>query len=175
MTHPGALALRLAAATALFWGSLTMDVEGQVGPTGESPAPAFQDFTTDGADPPAGPVHSKAVQALPEATQALSDRPAVLAPLYISFAALQVLDIHSTLRAPDFGAREANPLVGGLLASPAAFVATKAAVTAGLIYVSERMRRRHPRAAVLMMIGLNSAYAVVVTRNYVTEARAGNR
>ena len=107
--------------------------------------------------------------------EALPDRPAVLAPLYVSFAALQLLDIHSTLRAPDFGAREANPLVTGLLASPAAFVATKAVVTTSLIYMSERLRRRHPRTAVLMMIGLNSAYAVVVARNYITEARAGIR
>jgi Domain of unknown function (DUF5658) len=175
MTHPSAAALRFAAVTALFWVSLTMAVEGQIGPAGESPAPAFQDFTTDTAPPPARPVLSKAGQALPEASQALPDRPAVLAPLYISFAALQVLDIHSTLRAPDFGAREANPLVGGLLASPAAFVASKAAVTGGLLYVSERLRRRHPRTAVLMMIGLNSAYAVVVARNYITEARAGTR
>jgi Domain of unknown function (DUF5658) len=175
MTPPSAVALRFAAATALFWVSLTMAVEGRIGPTEESPAPALQDFTTDHADLLAGPVLSKASQALPEAGQALSDRPAVLAPLYVSFAALQVLDIHSTLRAPDFGAREANPLVGGLLASPAAFVASKAVVTTGLIYLSERLRRRHPRTAVLMMIGLNSAYAVVVARNYITEARAGTR
>ena len=175
MNAPGTVVFRSAAATALFWVSLTMAVEGRIRPTDEPQAPAFQDFTTDGADPPAGPVLSKASQALPEASQALPDRPAVLAPLYVSFAALQVLDIHSTLRAPDFGAREANPLVGGLLASPAAFVASKAAVTTGLIYVSERLRRRHPRTAVLMMIGLNSAYAVVVARNYITEARAGTR
>ena len=124
MTPSSAVALRLGAATALFWVSLTMAVEGRVDPNEQSPAPAFQDFTTDRADLPAGPVLSKAGEALPEARRALPDRPAALAPLYVSFAALQVLDIHSTLRAPDFGAREANPLVGRLLASPAAFVAS---------------------------------------------------
>jgi hypothetical protein len=161
------VALRFAAA-ALFWVSLTMAVEGQTVP-GEEPAAApFQDFTTDHADPPARPVLSKA-------SQSLTDRPAALAPLYVSFAVLQVLDIHSTLRAPDFGGSEANPLVRGLLASPAAFVASKAAVTTGLIYVSERLRRRHPRTVVLMMIALNSAYAAVVARNYITESRGGTR
>jgi uncharacterized protein DUF5658 len=168
MTPSSAVVLRFGAATALFWLSLTMAVEGRTGPTEEPPAPAFHEFTTESADPPEAPVPSRA-------SKAPLDRPAMLGPMYLSFAALQALDIHSTLRAPDFGAREVNPLVGGLLASPAAFVATKAAVTAGLIYVTERLRRQHPRAAVLMMIGLNSAYAVVVTRNYVTEARAGNR
>jgi hypothetical protein len=168
MNPSGAVVLRFAAATALFWVSLTMAVEGRTVPTEEPPAPAFHEFTTESADPPEAPVRSGARQAPP-------DRPAVLGPMYISFTALQVLDIHSTLRAPDFGAREGNPLVGGLLASPPAFVASKAAMTAGLIYVSERLRRRHPRAAVLMMIGVNSAYAAVVTRNYLTEARAGNR
>jgi hypothetical protein len=192
MTHSSAVALRFAVATALFWASLTMAVEGRSGPSADPPLPAFQDLTTDDADAAARPVVSTAseeaparlaVPARPEALGRLEvlgrpevlARPAVLAPLWVSFAGLQILDIHSTMRAPDFGAREANPLVRGLLASPAAFVASKAAVTTGLIYASERLRRRHPRTAVLMMIGLNSAYAAVVTRNYIAEARAGAR
>jgi hypothetical protein len=168
MTPSRAAVLRFGAATALFWVSLTMAVDGRTMPTEEPPAPALHGFTTESVDPPEAPVPSGA-------SQAPGERPAGLAPMYISFVALQILDIHSTLRAPDFGAREANPLVGGLLASPPAFVASKAAMTAGLTYVSEKLRRRHPRAALLMMIGLNSAYAAVVTRNYLTEARAGNR
>jgi hypothetical protein len=168
MTPSSAAVLRFGAATALFWVSLTMAVEGRTLPTEEPPAPALHEFAAESVDPPEGTVPSGA-------SQAQRDRPAGLAPMYISFVALQILDIHSTLRAPDFGAREGNPLVGGLLASPPAFVASKAAMTAGLIYVSERLRRRHPRAAVLMMIGVNSAYAAVVTRNYLTEARAATR
>jgi hypothetical protein len=168
MTPSSAAVLRFGAATALFWVSLTMAVEGRTVPTEEPPSPALHEFAAESAAPPEGTVPSGA-------SQAPRDRPVGLAPMYISFTALQILDIHSTLRAPEFGAREGNPLVGGLLASPPAFVASKAAMTAGLIYVSERLRRRHPRAAVLMMIGLNSAYAAVVTRNYLTEARAGTR
>jgi hypothetical protein len=160
--------VRFVVATALFWVLLTLVGEGRTARTEEPAAPAFHEVATESADPPEEPAPS-------EAGRAPRDRPAALAPMYISFTALQVLDIHSTLRAPDFGAREANPLVGGLLASPPAFVASKALVTAGLIYVSERLRRRHPRAAVLMMIGVNSAYAAVVTRNYLTEARAATR
>jgi uncharacterized protein DUF5658 len=143
VTPPIAAALRFAAATAVFWVSLTMAVEGRTGAIEElaPPPPAFQDVAADHAGAPAVLVAST--------REALPDRPAVLTPLYVSFAALQLLDIHSTLRAPDFGAREANPLVTGLLASPAAFVATKAVVTTSLIYMSERLRRRHPRTAQL--------------------------
>jgi uncharacterized protein DUF5658 len=100
-------------------------------------------------------------------------RPAALAPLYVSFAALQVLDIHSTLRAPATGAREMNPVVSGLLGSPAALVAAKAGVAAGMIFVSEGVRKHHPRTALLTMFALNSAYAIIVAHNYVSEARVG--
>src|SRR5689334_25132844 len=74
-------------------------------------------------------------------------RPSVLVPLYISFATLQGLDIHSTLRAPEFGGREANPIVGGMLGSPAAFIAAKVGMTAGIYLVSERLWKRHKAAA----------------------------
>jgi hypothetical protein len=99
-------------------------------------------------------------------------RPSLLVPLYVSFAALQGLDIHSTLRAPASGAREANPIVGGMLGSPAAFVAAKAGMTAGIYLVSERLWKRNKAAAIVTMIGLNSAYGALVARNYALEARA---
>ena len=68
-----------------------------------------------------------------------AERPAILIPLYTSFVTLQALDIQSTLRATQFGGREANPVVGGMLGSPAAFVAAKAGVSAGIVLVSERL------------------------------------
>ena len=99
-------------------------------------------------------------------------RPSVLVPLYVSFATLQGLDIHSTLRAPEFGGREANPIVGGMLGSPAAFIAAKAGMTASVYFLSERLWKRHKTAAVLTMIALNSTYGAVVAHNYAVEARA---
>ena len=110
--------------------------------------------------------------AAPPIVEMPSRRPAALVPLYVSFAALQVLDVHSTLRAPEFGGREANPVVAGMLGSPAALVAAKAGMTAGIYFVSERMWKRNRGAAVLTMIALNSAYAAIVARNYAIEARA---
>jgi hypothetical protein len=95
----------------------------------------------------------------------------VLAPLYASFVGLQALDIHSTLRAVDRGGREANVIMAPLTERPAAFIAFKAGSTAGILYLTERVRRRSPTAAIVMMAAFNSAYAMVVTNNY----RIGNR
>jgi hypothetical protein len=111
-------------------------------------------------------------------TPPTAQRPSALVPLYVSFATLQGLDIHSTLRATEFGGREANPIVGGMLGSPAAFVAAKVGMTASIYFVSERLWKRHKTAAVLTMIALNSTYGAVVAHNYAVEARAaraGNR
>jgi Domain of unknown function (DUF5658) len=99
-------------------------------------------------------------------------RPSVLVPLYVSFATLQGLDVHSTLRAPEFGGREANPIVGGMLGSPAAFIAAKVGMSASIYFVSERLWKRNKTAAVLTMIALNSTYGAVVAHNYAVEARA---
>jgi hypothetical protein len=41
-----------------------------------------------------------------------------LLSLYVSFATLQGLDAHSTLRAPQFGGFEVNPILGGVVARP---------------------------------------------------------
>ncbi len=61
-------------------------------------------------------------------------RPGALVPLYASFATLQALDVHSTSRALDQGAVEANPMMKGLAGNPTALLAVKAAGTAGIIY-----------------------------------------
>jgi hypothetical protein len=120
------------------------------------------------------PSPAMAATAAPIVVQAspAAQRPSVLVPLYVSFATLQGLDIHSTLRAPEFGGREANPIVGGMLGSPAAFVAAKVGMTAGIYFVSERLWKRNKTAAVLTMIALNSTYGALVAHNYAVEARA---
>ena len=94
-----------------------------------------------------------------------------LVPLYASFVGLQALDVHSTLRALDRGGRETNGLMAPLTQRPAAFVALKAGSTAGILYLTERMRRHSPTAAIVMMAVFNSAYATVVANNY----RIGNK
>ena len=93
-------------------------------------------------------------------------RPDALVPLYVSFSALQVLDIHSTTRAIDRGAVEANPVLRGVVGNQAGLVALKAAGTAGLIYASEKMWKRNRTASIIFMVAANSAMAWVVQNNY---------
>jgi Domain of unknown function (DUF5658) len=95
-----------------------------------------------------------------------SKRPAALIPLYASFASLQVFDVTSTLQAIDRGALESNPVVARLVNSPPALAAMKAGTTVAAIYLTERLRKRHRIAAVLLMAGLNAGYVGVVTHNY---------
>jgi hypothetical protein len=94
-------------------------------------------------------------------------RPSALVPLYVSFSILQVLDVHSTTRAVDNGAAEVNPVMKHVAGSAAAMLAVKAAMTAGVVYATERVWKRHRAAAVIFMIGANSAMSWAVHRNYV--------
>ena len=92
--------------------------------------------------------------------------PALRRGLIVSFGALQVLDAHSTLRALDGGAREANPAMAGLAKNRTALFAVKAGTAAATAYFVERMAKRHPRRALIVVAVLNTAYAAVVAHNY---------
>jgi hypothetical protein len=87
-------------------------------------------------------------------------------PLYVSYAALQIVDVHSTTRALDRGEVEANVVLRGLAGSPVPLTLVKASATAATIYLVERVRRKSRKAAILTMVGLNSAYATIVATNY---------
>jgi Domain of unknown function (DUF5658) len=93
-------------------------------------------------------------------------RPRALPPLYVSFVALQVLDVHSTMKSIGEGRAEANPVMNGLVRQPAAFVAAKVAATAATFYVSERLWRRNRVGAVVLMLAVNGTYAAIVANNY---------
>ena len=94
--------------------------------------------------------------------------------LIISFAAFQALDAHSTFKALDAGAREANPAIAGLADNRAAMMAVKAGTAvAGALFL-EKMGKRHPKRAIIAGALMNSVYALVVTHNY-RVARAQRR
>jgi uncharacterized protein DUF5658 len=98
-------------------------------------------------------------------------RPSALVPLYVSFAALQGLDVATTLRGIQNGAVEANPAMAPIVKSPATFIGVKAITTAAVIAASEQLRKRHRTAAILMMVGANAGYSLVVMHN----ARVGGQ
>lgn len=101
-----------------------------------------------------------------DGVRAQERRPDSLIPLYVSFGALQALDIHSTWRAIDQGAVEANPVLKGVVGNQVGLVALKAAGTAGLIYASEKIWKKNRTASIVFMVAANSAMAWVVQNNY---------
>jgi hypothetical protein len=90
----------------------------------------------------------------------------LLTSLYVTTAVMQALDVHSTYQALNRGAIEANPLVSGMTGNKAAFVAAKAAVATASIMAARRMAEHNRMAAILTMVGINSAYAMIVAHNY---------
>ena len=90
----------------------------------------------------------------------------VMVSLYATTAAMQAFDVHSTMRALDRGAIEANPIMGGVVNNRTAFIATKAAVAAGTIFAAREVAKRNKLAAAITLIAINSAYAYVAHHNY---------
>jgi len=103
---------------------------------------------------------------LPPAAAPGSRRGPLISSLYVSFVALQALDAHSTIRALDHGARESNPMIAPFAHNTAALIALKAGTTAGVIYMTDRLRRHNRVASIVIMAAANSAYATIVARNY---------
>ena len=107
------------------------------------------------------------IQLWPVAPPAEHKRPGALVPLYVSLVGLQGLDIHSTRQAMNAGAaREGNPLMKPFVNNGAAFVAVKAATTAGTIFFTEKLRKKHPKTAVVLAAAFNVSLAAVVASNY---------
>lgn len=119
------------------------------------PAPlSFQSLPTD------------APLAVQPAVERSAPRGALMTSLYVSFAALQALDAQSTIRALDRGARESNPMIAPFADNTGALIALKAGTAAGVIYMTDRVRRHNRLASIVIMAAANSAYATIVARNY---------
>jgi hypothetical protein len=125
---------------------------------------------TDGAVPaPATATLAEAAQARPiemAVPRVGSGSASLRRSMYVSFAALQVMDIMSTSKALAGGATEANPAMSGLVNNKAAFYGIKAATALSTVFFAERLGKNHPRRAAIMMAVLNVGYAAVVAHNY---------
>lgn len=86
-----------------------------------------------------------------------------LKALYGSYGALQTLDMVSTIKARQQGARELNPMMTGSYGQATATKALLAAATMGGVKAMEKKSRV---AALVTMIALNVATAAVVATNY---------
>jgi len=93
------------------------------------------------------------------------NRPLVLPALYASFAVLQVLDVRSTLGAVGTGGRELNPVLRLIASNAPLLYSVKGGVTAGTIYLSERLWKKNRTASIIMMAAINGTYAAIVAHN----------
>jgi hypothetical protein len=94
-------------------------------------------------------------------------RPSSLIPMYASFAALQGLDYHSTTKALSSGVgKEGNPVMGAVVGNKGAFLALKAASTAGVVLVGEKLWKKNRAGAIVFMAIANGVMASVVAHNY---------
>jgi hypothetical protein len=118
------------------------------------------------SDTPAAATDAQQVPALSRPRFGSRTGSAVMFSLYATTATMQALDVHSTIRAIDRGAVEANPLMGGLVNNRPAFIATKAAVAAGTIFAAREVAKKNKVAAAITLIAINSAYAYVAHHNY---------
>jgi hypothetical protein len=108
-----------------------------------------------------------ALQNLPSLSSSyVPERPKALVPLYVAFGSLQLLDVHSTARALNHGAVEANPVMKSFAGNAASLMAVKAGGAAVAIYAAEKLWKRNPAAAVGFMIAANAGMAWVVQHNY---------
>jgi hypothetical protein len=94
-------------------------------------------------------------------------RSALLISLYVSHGLLQVLDARATSRALRTGsAQEGNPLMRPLAGQPAALLALKLGVAAGIVYGIDRLHKTHPRLAMITLGAINGGYLYSVQRSY---------
>ena len=90
----------------------------------------------------------------------------LLVALQATTVVTQALDVHSTIKAMDQGAVEANPLMAGIVKNKAAFIGVKAGLGAGFIYATHRMAKRNKVGATVTAAAVNSVYLVVAHHNY---------
>jgi hypothetical protein len=88
---------------------------------------------------------------------------AALKALYGSYGALQTLDMVSTIKARQQGAREVNPMMSGNYGQA---TATKALLAAATMAGVKAIEKKNRKAALVAMIALNVATAAVVVNNY---------
>ena len=96
----------------------------------------------------------------------VSGRPAALPVMYAALGGLQAFDIYSTRRALTSGsAQEVNPLMKEAAGSSGAMLAAKALSTVGAIYFAEKMWKKNPKGAMILMTVINGATAAIAVRN----------
>ena len=122
-------------------------------------APAFAGEKAE----PTAPSSAVAAAWAKEAQQPKGPSTAALKALYGSYGALQTLDMVSTVKARQQGAREVNPMMTGSYGQASA---TKVLLAAATVAGVRALEKKNRKAAVVTMVALNVATAAVVVNNY---------
>jgi len=121
------------------------------------------------AAPAAGQSLERDYQTAPIFTMSVTVRPlsapALMTPLYSSFATLTASDGFLTWQAVHRGAVEENPIAAPVAASPVGLTTFKVVTGAATLLAVERLRREHPKTAMWMMLAINGSMTWVVLHN----------
>lgn len=90
-------------------------------------------------------------------------RPTLLVPLYTAQVVLQSLDLYTTFRALGDGHREANPVFKS--GNKGTMIGAKMAAAGFNAYLVEKMWKKKPKTAVLMMMAVNGLMSGIVANN----------
>jgi hypothetical protein len=93
-------------------------------------------------------------------------RGGLLPTLYVRLAGLNAFDGYTTSKGLSLGATEANSMMRGVAGNAAALWAVKGGVTAGTVFVAERLWKKNNKAgAIAVMLISNGMMATVAARN----------
>ena len=140
--------------------------------TAPSEVPAVVSVTV-GADTQIVPVPLGLVSTPNQMTLPVPSRPnpGLMLGLYATTVVMQGLDAQSTFAGLKSGGVEANGTMGGITKSRVGFYAVKAAVATGTILAARHIAKRNKVAAIVMLVAVNSAYALVAVHNYKVAGR----
>lgn len=91
----------------------------------------------------------------------------MFALLLAAYLSTQALDTGWTLHllASNPYAVEANPVLHWAADRPAVFITVKGGMTIGSVWAVHRLRRTHPRQAMIALVGLTALHGAVVWHN----------
>ena len=90
-------------------------------------------------------------------------------PLLLAYVFARALDLGTTYVAIDrYGAYEANPI---LPQKPVANLLVGAGLTAGAVYILNKVHKRRPRTAIWLTVGGTAIETLVATHNFVQVLR----
>lgn len=86
--------------------------------------------------------------------------------LEVTYVSLNALDLITTYKGLEYGARELNPVIGRIIENKPLAITYKAASVVLFLGITRKIRIDHPKLAFITLIAANAGYAYLVNRNY---------